>query len=70
MPKINGSQCLQTIRSIPLFAAVPVIIYTTSTAQRDREEAGRLGSSYFVSKPSTHRDLQKLLQHIFSLKWE
>ena len=69
MPKITGKQCLKAIRKLPPFAAIPIIIYTTSTAQRDREEARRLGASYFVSKPSTLQELQKLLDHLFSLKW-
>jgi CheY-like chemotaxis protein len=70
MPRVTGSQFLQAIRSIPLFTALPIIIYTTSTAQRDRDEARLLGASYFVSKPSTQEELQKLLRHIFSMQWE
>jgi CheY-like chemotaxis protein len=70
MPKLTGMQYLTAIRKFPCFDNVPVIIYTTSTAQKDREEAGRLGASYFISKPSSFKELKQLLQHIFALTWQ
>src|SRR5688572_2064972 len=39
MPRVSGSVFLQTMRSLPQLATVPVVIYTTSTAPFDREEA-------------------------------
>lgn len=70
MPKITGMQCLTAIRKLPVFDTVPVIIYTTSKAPKDREEAGRLGATYFISKPASFNELKELLQHIFSLTWK
>lgn len=65
MPKKNGRDCLIAIRKLPQYEALPIIILSTSTAPRDREEASQSGASFFLSKPSTISELQKLLENIF-----
>ena len=67
MPKRSGKQCLMAIKQFPLYADVPVIVYTTSNAQEDREEALRLGASYFLSKPASIVELRNKLLQVFSL---
>lgn len=57
MPGISGRQCLTEIKKLKGFAHVPVIIYTTSSEQRDKEETKKLGADYFLTKPT---DLNKL----------
>lgn len=58
MPRIGGRQCLAEIKKIPRLAHVPVIIYTTSNEQRDKEETKKLGANYFLTKPT---DISKLI---------
>ena|ERR1700754_2495216 len=69
MPKLTGRQFLAAIRSIPQYAAIPIIIYTTSQAQEDKDSAKQLGASYFLSKPSTIAELHKKLRDIFAREW-
>jgi CheY-like chemotaxis protein len=67
MPKVNGRELLQEIKKMPSYAHIPVVIYSTSVSQADIEETMKLGASYFLSKPNRFEDLQKSLEHIFSL---
>lgn len=69
MPRISGKQCLIEIKKTKKLADIPVIIYTTSSLQNDREETRKLGASHFMTKPSNFRDLCKELEDIISRKW-
>jgi CheY-like chemotaxis protein len=70
MPNLDGRQCLTEIRKIPLYNTLPIIIISTSTAIEDKEDALRLGATYFLSKPGSILELQKRLQHLFTLNWK
>jgi CheY-like chemotaxis protein len=50
---MNGRDVLKWIKSTPAVANIPVVIFTTSTAQRDIDECYRAGASLFLSKPLT-----------------
>src|ERR1700710_1619000 len=63
MPKINGRQCL--IKKINRLKHIPVIIYSTSSAQRDKVETEILGASAFITKPSSISEFSKILSHVF-----
>ncbi|HEU4767494.1 MAG TPA: response regulator, partial [Pyrinomonadaceae bacterium] len=39
MPKVNGLEVLRRLKSHPKFSSIPVVILTTSTEDRDIEEA-------------------------------
>jgi CheY-like chemotaxis protein len=69
MPKLDGRQCLAAIRGIPRYTALPIIIISTSSAIKDIQEAYQLGATYFLSKPGSILELQKRLQHLFTLNW-
>jgi CheY-like chemotaxis protein len=65
MPKLSGRQLLGAIRSIGRYNEVPVIIFTTSSSDQDKDEAKELGASLFLSKPSSLFELKKNLRDIF-----
>src|SRR3978361_68942 len=65
MPKINGRQCLIEIKKINRLKDIPVIIYSTSSAQRDKLETEILGASAFITKPSSISEFSKILSHVF-----
>jgi DNA-binding response OmpR family regulator len=65
MPKLSGRQLLGAIRTNSRYNKVPVIIFTTSTSDQDKDEAKELGASLFLSKPSSLFELKKNLQEIF-----
>src|SRR4051812_42713633 len=64
MPKMSGWQCLARLKNDIYFKDIPVIIYSTSSHQRDKEIAIELGAMGFLTKPSDFKLLKKLLHHI------
>lgn len=69
MPKLSGRQVLGAIRSNNKYDEIPIIIFTTSSSSQDRDEAEQLGASYFLSKPSSLKELTCYLRDIFSRLW-
>jgi len=53
LPKRDGWEVLDEIRSTPDFAATPVIILSSSGNPDDRDRATRLPGSLYLRKPST-----------------
>lgn len=51
MPKVNGLEVLRRLKSHPRFSTIPVIVLTTSTEDRDIEEAYKLGCNSYIVKP-------------------
>ncbi len=66
MPRMDGFQTLAAIKQIAHLDAVPVIIYTTSTEQRDMDRSHSLGCYRFITKPVSIKDLTFILNDIFS----
>jgi len=70
MPRLNGKECLAEIKKMPRYSHVPVIIYTTSSHQKDVQEIMQSGASYFLTKPTRISELCRKLQDIFSIDWQ
>ena len=51
MPKVNGLEVLRRLKSHPKFSTIPVIVLTTSTEDRDIQEAYKLGCNSYIVKP-------------------
>ncbi|HED19428.1 MAG TPA: response regulator [Gammaproteobacteria bacterium] len=51
MPRVNGLQVLQKMRSHEYTRIVPVVVLTTSDEQRDVIDSYHLGANSFVRKP-------------------
>ncbi|RAV99168.1 response regulator [Pseudochryseolinea flava] len=52
MPIMNGKQCLTEIRKSNRLRHLPVIMYTTSSEEREIKECYKLGATDFLIKPS------------------
>ena len=52
LPKRSGLEILACIRQSVEYAHVPVLIMTSSDAEKDRQETTRLGASGYFRKPS------------------
>ena len=59
MPKMNGIEFLQTIRSSDRFKHLEVFIMTTSAEPSDRIEAEKLGISGYMIKPLSYTNNTK-----------
>ncbi|HZV82563.1 MAG TPA: response regulator [Geobacteraceae bacterium] len=51
MPKVNGIEVLKKVRSDERTSWLPVVIFTSSTEERDLVESYRLGINSYISKP-------------------
>ena len=51
LPKMNGLQVLQRIKSDPELQTIPVVVVTSSAEDPDLEAAYQLGANSYVIKP-------------------
>ncbi len=66
MPRMNGKQCLKALKEHEVFKNIPVIIYSTSSSTKDKEETDDLGAAYFLTKPSSISGLRKEIEMAIS----
>jgi len=69
MPNKNGKECLREIKAHPALQHLPVIIYSTSGAEKDIRDAYRSGASLYIQKPSNMKGLRKTLSDVLSIDW-
>ncbi len=61
MPRKDGREALQEIKSDPDLKTLPVIILTTSEADEDILRSYDLGASSYITKPVTFEGLVKIM---------
>ena len=64
MPKMDGLEVLRHVRADPQLARIPVIILTTSKAERDRQESYASGASAYVIKPIGFQEYVEVVRRI------
>ena len=64
MPKMNGTETLQYLKSSTGFKHIPVIIYSTSENPLEKERCIRLGALDYITKPSSMAEW-KLVTKLF-----
>lgn len=62
MPLMNGWECLRKLKSSPDYRDIPAIMYSTSSAKKDINQAYSLGASLFLTKPEDFRELCQILE--------
>jgi CheY-like chemotaxis protein len=68
MPKMDGFEVLQTMKSDPLLRTIPVVMLTTSTRDEDIARSYDSGACSFVSKPVSFEKLKEVIKQ-FTLYW-
>jgi len=53
MPRMDGWQVLKEMRGDRTFRSIPVIVFSSSCIQADRDRAYALGARRFVMKPAS-----------------
>jgi CheY-like chemotaxis protein len=66
MPRMNGRQFLIEVKKHEKLRNIPVVIYSTSSEERDRSETQTLGASAFITKPPYLSELIRTLDAFFS----
>lgn len=70
MPRKNGIECLQEIRSNPKFDDVSIAIYSTSSSEKDIENTFILGANIYIKKPDNFDSLKKILSNVVTINWQ
>ncbi|RJR46005.1 MAG: response regulator [Desulfobacteraceae bacterium] len=64
MPRIDGREALAEIRGRAVLQSIPIVIWTTSMEDEDREYCADLGAEDFVTKPVGFDDLDATVRDI------
>lgn len=62
MPKKDGREALEEIKSNPATRRIPVVILTTSKAEEDKLRGYDLGAASYITKPVTFSALVDLMR--------
>ena len=68
MPLMDGKTCLCEIRGNKVTGHLPVIIFTTSSNDKDRVDCENLGATDFLLKPVSFRHMREMLRSVFDGK--
>jgi CheY-like chemotaxis protein len=61
---MTGQEFLEIIKSSDKFCEIRVVIYTTSSREKDKEDTLRMGAESFITKPYNFNDTCKALSEI------
>jgi CheY-like chemotaxis protein len=64
MPRMNGWECLKKLKSNNAYKDIPVIMYSTSSHQREVDIAIDLGALSFFTKPHSYSELKKMVKGV------
>jgi DNA-binding response OmpR family regulator len=70
LPRKSGFAVLERVRSSRKCNRKPVVVFSSSDATEDKEQAWRLGASHYLRKPSTLKELMligEVLKQILAL---
>ncbi len=70
MPRKNGMKALQEIRGNEKLKDLSVVMYSTSNANRDIEEAFIKGANGYIIKPGDFEILKKIIEKAISSNWQ
>lgn len=64
LPKKDGMEVLREIRQDPELKHIPIVILTTSEAEKDILTSYQLGANCFISKPVDLNEFRKVVESI------
>lgn len=64
LPKYDGRQLLEKIKSDPELAQIPVVVLTTSSAEEDILKSYKLHANAYVTKPVDLDQFMKAVRQI------
>ena len=68
MPRLDGRQVLQQMKSDPQLETIPVVVLTTSKQEQDILQSYHLGCNSFINKPVDVHDFFNMM-HELGLYW-
>ncbi|MDI9256963.1 MULTISPECIES: response regulator [Flavobacterium] len=70
MPRKNGIECLDEIKSDEKFNDIAIAIFSTSSSEEHIEETFVRGANIYIKKPSDFATLKKVLSDVVTLNWQ
>jgi two-component system, response regulator len=64
MPKVNGLEVLQQVKSDPLTRAIPVVILTSSKENPDVKKCYELGANSYIVKPVNFESFAEAIRNL------
>jgi CheY-like chemotaxis protein len=64
LPKVDGLEVLRALKADPRTKAVPVVIMTSSSRERDLAEGYDLGVNSYIQKPINFQEFQEVIQKL------
>ena len=65
MPKVNGFEVLEQLKSDSRTKDIPVVMYSSSVEESDIKKAYALGANSYLKKPETLNDMKDLFKQVF-----
>ncbi len=70
MPGKNGFEVLRELKSKPDFQAIPVVIFSTSSDEKNISQSLEMGASYYLPKLENYESYKKSIHHTLSIDWQ
>jgi CheY-like chemotaxis protein len=67
MPKMNGGELLKNLKADERFKNIPVVIYTTSVNEMEKQACLSLGAHAYITKPLSYKQSIEVAQMIVRL---
>ena len=68
MPEMDGFQFLEKLRADESMRAIPVVMCTTSSHDKDMERAREMGAAGYITKPAELSKLRSLIHNVPTLR--
>ena len=68
MPGVDGRETLRRLRADARWRRIPVVVFTTSSAQEDVDQVYALGGNSYITKPARMDDLVQVV-HTLERYW-
>jgi CheY-like chemotaxis protein len=69
MPVMNGKDCLRELKQDKDLRHIPVIVYSTSAAEKEKANCISLGAIHYISKPPQFNMLVDRLDQTLKMDW-
>lgn len=70
MPIMGGLETLREIRKNERYKLLSVVIYSTSSSEKDIEETLVAGANVYITKPTNFRVLKDTLTKVMKMNWQ
>lgn len=66
MPGVDGLELCRTVRNLPQFQSLPIIMITARDGAFDRVQGRLAGATEYLTKPFEHEKLREMVRHFLA----